>query len=132
MPDIYSVNNFTYEIVQDHELPESIQGDTDITNHYMRIKESVYDGACSGNGRDRYSVAHEIGHYLLLYVMGYAFQRNISQRQLRAFEDPEWQAECFAGELLMPHHLISGMSIYDLSDRCRVSLSAAATQIKFI
>ena len=132
MPDIFSANNFTFEIVPDHELPTAVQGDTDIANHYMRIKESVYDGAYAGNGRDRYSIAHEIGHYMLMCVMGFAFQRNISQRKLKAYEDPEWQAECFAAELLMPHHLIKGMTASEISEKCNVSPAAATTQIKFV
>jgi Zn-dependent peptidase ImmA (M78 family) len=132
MPDIFKEQGFTYEIVPDHELPVSVQGDTDVANHYMRIKESVYDGAYSENGRDRYSITHEVSHYVLLSVIGFAFQRNISQRKLKPYEDPEWQAECLAGELLMPHHLIQGMSVQEISEKCKVSLTAAATQIKFL
>jgi len=132
MPDIFSANKFACEIVPDHELPDSVQGDTDVANHYMRIKESVYNGAYAGNGRDRYSIAHEIGHYMLLSIVGVAFQRNISKRKVKAYEDPEWQAECFAAELLMPHHLIGGMNVSEISKRCNVSHAAAKTQIKFV
>ena len=128
MPDIFP--GFTCEIVADHELPRSVQGDVDIINHHMRIKESVYDGAYAGNGRDRYSITHEIGHYILLSVAGLRLQRNISQRPLRPFEDPEWQAECFAGELLMPHHLIKDLNVFEIVEQCQVSLPAAKTQIK--
>ena len=132
MPDVFSENGFFYEIVADDELPSSVQGDVDIANHHMRIKESVYNGACSGNGKDRYSVAHEIGHYLLLSVAGLSLQRNISQRKLKAYEDPEWQAECFAGELLMPYHLIKGLDVLEIVEQCQVSLPATRTQIKKI
>jgi Zn-dependent peptidase ImmA (M78 family) len=132
MPDIFSQNNFTYEIVPDSELPKSIQGDTDVANHYIRIKESVYEGACIGNGRDRYSIVHEISHYILLAVLGFSFQRNISKRELKAFEDPEWQAECLAGELLMPYNLIKGLTVNEITEKCIVSLKAAQTQSKFI
>jgi Zn-dependent peptidase ImmA (M78 family) len=130
MPDIFSEKGFVYEIVEDDVLPQSVQGDTDVANHYMRIKESVYEGACNGNGRDRFSITHEIAHYFLMSVYGYAFQRNLDGRAVKSYEDPEWQAECLAGELLVPYHLVVGMSIEEIADKCGVSSLAAITQKK--
>ena len=59
---------FHFEVVEDDELPQGVHADTDVENHIIRIKRFVYDGACNGNGRDRMTIAHEIGHYLLLCV----------------------------------------------------------------
>lgn len=132
MPTLFAENGFHFEIVPDAELPDSVQGDTDVNNHYMRVKESVYDGACAGNGRDRYSIAHEIGHYMLLSVAGVSFQRNIANKQVRAYEDPEWQAECFAGELLMPFLRIQTMAIENIVTSCGVSATAARTQHRIV
>jgi len=64
----------------------------------MWLREDVYDGACSGQGRDRMTAAHELGHVLLHGRVTLA--RRLSQ-EIRPFEDPEWQAKCFAGELLI-------------------------------
>lgn len=130
MPDLFIENNFTFQVVSDVELPQSIQGDVDISNHYMRIKESVYDGACIGKGRDRFSIAHEIGHYILLNAAGISLQRNISNRKVEAFECPEWQADCFAGELLVPRHLVQGLDVNEIAKKCKVSLAAAHVQLQ--
>ncbi len=132
MPDIFGEEEFMFEIVPDGEFPESVQGDTDVMNHYMRIKESVYDGAYAGNGRDRYSIAHEIGHYVLMSVMGFGFRRNLKKCSIKPYEDPEWQADCFAGELLMPYHLIQEMSKEEIMQKCKVSFTAACNQSKYV
>ena len=32
---------FDYQIVEDDELPEKVQGETDVINHIIRIKQSI-------------------------------------------------------------------------------------------
>ena len=56
-------DNFSYEIVEDNELPFGTHADTNTLTGHIRIRESVYEGACNGNGRDRMTIAHELGHY---------------------------------------------------------------------
>ena len=119
---------FYFEVVEDYILPRGVHADTNIENHLIRIKQSVYDGACADNGRDRMTIAHEIGHYLLLCVWGFRIQRNFMGTSIPTYQDPEWQAKCFAGELLIPAHLVKGMDPIEISDLCGVSLSAAKTQ----
>ena len=58
--------NFSYEVVEDTELSKGTHADTDVTTGHIRIKESVYNGACEGVGRDRMTIAHEIGHFFTL------------------------------------------------------------------
>ncbi len=58
--------DFSYEIVDDTELPLIMHADTDVRTGHIRIKESVYERACNGEGRDRMTIAHEIGHYFTL------------------------------------------------------------------
>lgn len=55
--------DFSYEIVEDDELPLGTHADTDVLTGHIRIKQSVYNNACNGNGRDRMTIAHEIGHF---------------------------------------------------------------------
>ena len=69
LPEIF--DNFNYEIVPDNELPAGTHADTDIRTGHIRIKESVYDRACDGEGRDRMTIAHEIGHYFTLCFCGF-------------------------------------------------------------
>lgn len=51
---------FSYEIVPDSEFPPNIHGDTNILKQHIRIKESVYNGAANGVGRDRMTMAYEL------------------------------------------------------------------------
>ena len=125
-------DDFNYEIVSDAEFPESIHGDTDILTHKIRIKESVYEGAIKGNGRDRMTIAHEIGHYFLLCFCGFHFQRNFSNATAPAYMSPEWQAKCFAAELLISFHLVQNMTKSEIAKKCGVSSDAASYQYDII
>lgn len=120
-----------YEIVEDYELSKTVHADTDPNTGHIRIKESVYKGAINGQGRDRFTIAHEIGHALLLWHFGIKFTR-VSQihPKIPAYEDPEWHASCFAGELLMDNRLIFKMTLKEISQKCGVSLNAAEIQLK--
>ena len=61
---------FSYEVVEDCELPESVHADTDIRTGHIRIKQTVFDRACDGCGRDRMTIAHELGHFLCFVYVG--------------------------------------------------------------
>ena len=123
-------DGFSYEIVPDSEFPPDIHGDTNILKQHIRIKESIYLGACQGVGRDRMTIAHEIGHYFTLCFCGFTFQRNFNMQEVPLYQSPEWQAKCFAGELLIPAHLTHNMSPLDIEVQCGVSGSAAMYQYK--
>ncbi|MDR2733518.1 MAG: ImmA/IrrE family metallo-endopeptidase [Spirochaetota bacterium] len=126
MPEFFP--KFHFKIVEDDELPPDVHAYTDVQNNVICIKRSVYEGACNGNGRDRMTIAHEIGHYLLICVIGFKFQRNFSDSTIQKYQDPEWQAKCFAGELLIPAHLVQKMTPREIAVLCGVSLPAAETQ----
>lgn len=120
--------NFNYEIVENDTFPANIHADTDIKTGTIRIKQSVYNGACFGEGRDRMTIAHEIGHYFMLCRLGFHLERNFTNKKVPPFCDPEWQAKCFAGELLVPAHLVWEMSAEEIEIKCGVSLEAALIQ----
>lgn len=122
LPEIFE--DFSYEIVEDTKLPSNVHADTEILQKHIRIKNSVYEGACNGNGRDRMTVAHEISHFLLLCVSGLKLERNFTRGQLKAYNDPEWQAKALAGELMCAMHLIKNMPLNDIIKECGVSESA--------
>lgn len=106
-------------------FPTNVHADTDVIHHHIRIKESVYDGAINGNGRDRMTIAHEIGHYLTLCFYGFKFQRNFKKEKIPAYKSPEWQAKCFAGELLVDYELMKNKTIAEIEELCGVSHAAA-------
>lgn len=123
---------FSYEIVEDDVFTDNIHADTDITTGHIRIKESVYEGACNGEGRDRMTIAHEIGHFFTICICGFRLTRNFTHTETITFRDPEWQAKCFAGELMVPAHLVRGMGTHETAKRCGVSYDAARVQYKHL
>ena len=125
-------DNFSYEIVKDSELPPGTHAITNTSTGHILIKESIYEGACNGNGRDRMTIAHEVGHYFTICFCGFKFERNFTNKKVDAYRDPEWQAKCFAGELLIPAHLMKGYSIEEIVKECGVSYDAAKVQYKKI
>lgn len=128
--DVFTEINpdFNYEIVSDDYFPDEVHADTDIRTGHIRIKESVYDGACDGRGRDRMTIAHEIGHQFTLCVLGFKLTRRYGCSEPRPYEDPEWQAKCFAGEFMISRKLTRDMTPQEISYRCGVSLDAAKYQ----
>lgn len=95
----------------------------------LRIRNSVYIGACDGDGRDRLTLGHELGHILLLHGEEAVLTR--STEKVPAYCDPEWQAFEFARNLLCP---INGISKeddeYTISEKYGVSLAVAEIQIR--
>jgi hypothetical protein len=93
----------------------------------IRIREDVYMGAYNGSGRDRLTMAHELGHLILHADVG--LSRAEPAKELPRYRTSEWQADAFAGELLMCSHHIGGCeSAADFCDKFGVSLDAAEFQ----
>ena len=124
-PDAY------FEVVPKDEMPQSIHADTDIVHKVIRIREDVYDGACSGNGRDRMTIVHEFCHFMMLCVCGFKLTR-VFCNEIEKYRDPEWQAKCFAGELMMDSRAIQGMDPSSIAITFGVSEEAASLQLKKI
>ena len=123
------LEGFSYEIVPDSSLSPGTRAETDIRTGHITIKESVYERACNGEGRDRMTIAHEIGHFFTLCFCGFKLQRNFAKQEVKHFNDPEWQAKCFAGEFLVPYHLTGNMTAADIASACGVSYDAADYQL---
>ena len=119
---------FSYEIVPDYSLGYSKHAEIDVERRHIRIEERVYEGACDGNGRDRMTIAHEIGHYILICVLGYNVKEIDEFETCEAYRDPEWQAKCFAGELLVDYKLTEDMMPEEIMENCGVSYDAAVYQ----
>lgn len=96
----------------------------------IELREDVYINACNGKGRDRMTVAHEIGHYILHLPKNIAFARTARNEEIPTYCNPEWQAGAFAGELLAPPHIIRGLSVIEVARTCGVSYAAAEKQLK--
>lgn len=119
--------DFDFEIVPDDEMTETY-GTTNTAQNIMFIRENVYNGAVEGKPRDRFTLCHEFGHWLLHQPDRVSFARG----DIPKFCDPEWQANVFAAELLIPAHLAKGKSIKDIMVNCGVSYECAEIQTKYL
>ena len=122
------IPGFVLEIVPVNEMGNK-HGETYPGKNLIRIREDVYLRALEGNGRDRLTIAHEIGHLLLHDDDSIALCRLAPDEKLKAYEDPEWQANAFGGELLASSYLIKGLSVHEVSEKCGVTKSAAPIQL---
>lgn len=125
LPELYP--GLDTEIVDDSELPPNKYAVTEIGPDVIKIKQSVYDKACEGGGFERMTIMHEIGHYELIANQPVKLYRECDG-PVRAFEDPEWQAKCFAGEVMVDRDLVAGMMPGMIALKCGVSLDAAEYQ----
>ncbi len=121
--------DFQLEIVSRAEMGNK-HGETYPSKNLIRIREDVYLNAVNGNGRDRLTIAHEIGHLLLHDDASIALCRLEANEKLKAYEDPEWQADAFGGELLAPSYLIKGLESEEIQEKCGVSEAAANVQLR--
>ena len=114
--------------VEEVNVMNNNHGLTDVKSGTIRLREDVYNGACDGKGRDRFTIAHELGHLLLHSQDNLELAR--SDNEIKAYENPEWQANRFAAELLMPLDLItSDDTVETLSRRFGVTYSAAEVRL---
>lgn len=121
-----------FEIVSADELEENEHAVTDITTKTIKIREDVYDSACNGGGRDRMTIAHEFAHFITLCVCGFRLARSFGDVDIPPYRDPEWQAKCLAGELMIDSDLVKGMSWSEVTEQCGVSYDAAKLQLSKI
>lgn len=93
-----------FEVIEDHQM-----GDDDARTHPDRglilLRESVYNGAARGEGRPRFTMAHELGHLVL--HRGVSFNRVNPEAPPKIFRNSEWQSDVFSSHLLMPTHLVT-------------------------
>ncbi|WP_430454928.1 ImmA/IrrE family metallo-endopeptidase [Rheinheimera sp.] len=99
-----AIPEFSMLIVEDCELGDDL-AQTFPDRLQIKVRNSVYEGAESGNGMDRFTLAHELGHlFMHRNLSSYARSGKTDERldEHKVYEDSEWQADCFAAELLMP------------------------------
>ena len=125
------IKGFVYDIVEDEDLPGKYAQAIPAENR-IEIRQSTYEAAVAGDPRARFTIAHEVGHLLLAdevpdSLVSYA--RHDRTVPLRAFEDPEWQANEFAAELLAPCRLVAGMTDQRIKEEFVVSLEVARIQL---
>lgn len=118
--------SFTFSVKPISEMCDC-HGLTYPDRNEIQIREDVYERACGGNGRDRLTMAHELFHLLHHGKESISYARS---NNTEIYRDPEWQADAFGGELLIPHDLIIGMTPQQVVVECQVSLAAAKCQLR--
>jgi len=120
--------NFSLEVCEQAEMRED-NGLMIPSQNLIKIREDVYANALKGQGRDRFTITHELGHYILHRNLGLAFRTK--PRPLAIYQSIEWQADCFAGELLVDSRLINaGTSMNHVAQLFGVSTQAAEYQLR--
>lgn len=122
---------FNLEICKKEDMGTKL-GETIPSKKLIKIREDVYDGACAKNSFDEATCAHELGHW----IIGHSEQtvsfcrRKEDIYKRRVYEYPEWQANCFSGELFVPKHLVNGMTVHEVMEKCNVTYSMAEYQLE--
>lgn len=117
--------------IESEEDMGDYEGLTDPNGQFIALREDVYYKAWEGDGRARFTVAHELGHYFL--HTGQPMARASSRVKTPPFRLSEPQANQFAAELLMPRGFISAHdTMHTIAQRHHVSLDAARHRLAFM
>ena len=112
-----------YLDVQDREMMGKDEGRMIAGKDCIILRTDVYEGAWRGNGRDRFTSCHELAHFLMHRTVTMARTRDDAEK---IYCDAEWQADTFAGTLLMsPRHLHLFNDPDHAAEACKMSPAAA-------
>lgn len=124
------IPDFTLEVLPSDEMGNH-HGLTIPDDEVIKIREDVYIGANKGSGRDRMTMAHELGHLLLHKKVQVGLARAQPGLSHQPYRNSEWQAKSFAGELLISSDHLKGCTHpAELELKFGVSAPAAEYQWK--
>ncbi|WP_454825889.1 ImmA/IrrE family metallo-endopeptidase [Paraburkholderia xenovorans] len=123
--------SITLDVVPDYgTLPRGVEACWVPETLTLCLTNSVYEAACRNDPRALFTVFHEMGHALLAHRR--TLNREIPGREIKTYEDSEWQANQFAAEFLMPLDEIRRYSLWtegQLMLRFGVSMEAARIRL---
>ncbi|MGN0729651.1 hypothetical protein [Treponema sp.] len=102
----------------------------DTQKNIIFIRSDVYDKAVKGDGRARFTIMHEIAHYILFKEWGLPYKiplKNIvvmTDATLKSM-DPEWQANTFTGAFMCSKEYVKKLKIEEIEISCGLSRKAA-------
>lgn len=113
--------------VQDEETMGDDEGRVLAGGNAIIFRADVYRGACRGNRRDRFTACHEFAHFLMHREVKLARARDDSDK---IYVDSEWQADEFAGTLLMsPRHVHLFHDADTAADACNMNPAASRVML---
>lgn len=123
-----ALDGFRYEISPDRELGDA-EATTSTTERLIKISQSCYDAARAGHARYPFTLAHEFGH-LMLHTGKPA---SLARGEVKAYVNPEWQADNFAGAFLAPIEMVQACgSVSELIRRSGLSREAAEIRLRVL
>ena len=117
---------YTIEICETSEM-QNVYALTLPDEKIIKISENVYNLAVQGYPRHLFTLAHEIGHVIFHDNDSISFAR--TNEKIKPYEDPEWQANTFAAELLVPSCMIKGKTIDEIIKIYGCSKEVASIQL---
>ncbi len=111
------------EIVEDESLKEAYAL-YDLTQNTIFVRESVYNECYTGEYRSNFTLAHEFFHYIQGQVLNFSFEE---VDKTLPYCDPEWQANEYAAQLLIPDSALE-LSNAEIVSRYHVSLEFVLTR----
>lgn len=109
--------------IQDRETMGADEGRVPAGSSTLILRSDIYEGAWKNVGRDRFTASHELGHYLLHREVKFARTRDDTDK---IYCDAEWQADVFAGTLLMsPRHFCTFKDAAQAATMCSITPAAA-------
>ncbi|MFC5760493.1 ImmA/IrrE family metallo-endopeptidase [Rhizobium sp. GCM10022189] len=119
-----------FEVGSTEEMRDN-EGLADPNGQFIQIREDVYEKAVAGDGRARFTIAHELGHFFLHTSIPLA--RSEKGDGVPPYRKSEPQANQFAAEFLMPRSLIPpGMGRIQIAANHGVSDEAAHLRVQFL
>ncbi len=113
---------FVFDVRDGHEI-DGDEGRVIPGEHLLILRTDVYDGACRHQARPRFTACHELGHYVMHH------EATLSRATTNAdpiYRDAEWQADMFAGALMLCRRHASELAgPDDAAAKCRMSPHAA-------
>ncbi len=132
---LFDDDEITYSVPDEWTHSSEEYAYYDVKKRIIFIRSDVYDNAVRGDGMARFTIMHEIAHYILFGFYGKPYSiplsdiEHISDATLHA-KDPEWQADTFSGAFLCKKELVRFMEAEEIQEKCGVSLSAAKVAYK--
>lgn len=118
------------QLISDYQLEKSTSGNDGFSIIIRGQKFIFYNEGCVV-GRQRFTVAHEYGHYVRGHVSEVPTYRN---REPRETDDPiETAANIVASRILAPACVLWGLDVHaaeDIACLCNISLEAAQWRMK--
>lgn len=93
-------------------------------DNFIYLKESVLIDYEEKNYRANFTLAHELFHYLQTRVLNFEFEEI---EECKSYEEIDWQANEFAGELLLPKEYLDQDDKY-LAEHFKVTLECVLTR----